>query len=385
MAARLTYLYQTAKKIYSLKLVAGKNGLHKQVQWVHMIEDQEAASFLRGDELIFTTGIGHSDESWLLIFAEELLKVRASGLILNIGPYIKKIPPALIEFCRIHNFPLFTIPWEIHLVDVTRYFCRCIIHQEQKEFTLSEAFKAALLTPEKITDYQPALEANGFHASWTYCTAVLSFLENSIPSDQILQDFQTFCEITLSTLAEYCCILIYNRQVILIFANLQDHDIETCLNKIEAYIQEKKALEKACIGVGQNKSGILGLSKSWEQSFAAIQMANVFKKTIIYYNSIGLYKILLSCKDTHVLHDLYNETLGRLVEYDLANKTDYVQTLKYYLDYDASIQTIANITFVHRNTINYKLRKIKEIIHSPLTSVEDRLHLLLAYKIKDII
>lgn len=118
---------------------------------------------------------------------------------------------------------------------------------------------------------------------------------------------------------------------------------------------------------------------------SALQINNVFNKNIIYYKEIGLYKILLSCKDTHVLHDLYNESLGKLVEYDLANKTDYVQTLKYYLDYDASVQTVANITFVHRNTINYKLKRIKEILQSPLTSVEDRLNLLLAYKIKDII
>lgn len=385
MAARLTYLYQTAKKIYSLKLIAGKNGLHNHVQWVHMIEDHEAATFLRGDELIFTTGIGHSDELWLINFAKDLLDNRASGLILNIGPYIKKVPPQLIEFCQKNNFPLFTIPWEIHLVDVTRYFCRYIIHQEQKEFTLSEAFKTAILSPDHITDYQPTLEANGFHPSWTYCTAVLSFLDNSVYTDQTLQDFQSFCEITLSYTTEYNYILIYNRQIIFIFANVQDDDIQKNLETILHYAQEKKNIGQVCIGVGQNKSGLLSLNKSWEQALSALQINNVFNKNIIYYKEIGLYKILLSCKDTHVLHDLYNESLGKLVEYDLANKTDYVQTLKYYLDYDASVQTVANITFVHRNTINYKLKRIKEILQSPLTSVEDRLNLLLAYKIKDII
>ena len=35
------------------------------------------------------------------------------------------------EFCQNNNFPLFTIPWEIHLVDIMQDYCNNILKAEQ--------------------------------------------------------------------------------------------------------------------------------------------------------------------------------------------------------------------------------------------------------------
>lgn len=386
MAARLTYLYQKAAKIYSLKLIAGERGIDRNVQWVHMIEDETAATFLRGGELVFTTGIGYQGESWLLSFAQKLVAHQAAGLILNLGPYIKTVPPELLHYCEEQQFALFTIPWEIHLVDVTRYFCRYIIHHEQKVLNVSEAFKTALLFPDNSADYQLQLESHGFNMHWPYCAAVLSVqADDDTLTEALLTEIQSFSEIIISYTTDYSCLLIHNKQLIIIFANLTDDSIAKCLQQISGRIDKKKWPANIHVGIGQNKSGLLLLNKSYQQGLAALRLAPQQALSKIYYKDIGIYKILLSCNDVNILYELYNDTLGKLTEYDAANKTDYVSTLKHYLDHDASVQTVAKLTFVHRNTINYKLKKIKEIIDCPLTSEEDRLKLLLAYKIKDIL
>ncbi len=46
----------------------------------------------------------------------------ASGIVINTGPYIKKIPDEVIQFGNEFGFPIFTMPWEVHVVDVTRDF-----------------------------------------------------------------------------------------------------------------------------------------------------------------------------------------------------------------------------------------------------------------------
>jgi PucR family transcriptional regulator, purine catabolism regulatory protein len=40
------------------KIVAGKNGLHRTVKWVHIIEVSEVSNLLNGNELILSTGVG---------------------------------------------------------------------------------------------------------------------------------------------------------------------------------------------------------------------------------------------------------------------------------------------------------------------------------------
>ena len=95
-----------------------------------------------------------------------------------------------------------------------------------------------------------------------------------------------------------------------------------------------------------------------------------------------MYKRQVHIKDTSVLHEIYDETLGTLEEFDSANGTDYMETLKRYLENDSSVQEVARITFVHRNTVNYKLRRIKEILGCEL-NYEDKLRLMLSFFIKE--
>ena len=63
--------------------------------------------------------------------------------------------------------------------------------------------------------------------------------------------------------------------------------------------------------------------------------------------------------------------------------SDYHYILKCYLDNNNSVEKVAKETFVHRNTINYKIKKIKEILGTDLSN-EDSLKFLLAYKMQDL-
>jgi hypothetical protein len=155
LAITLRYLCKYAKENYGMNLICGESNMNNLVQWVHMLEDPETASFLHGQELIFSTGIGHNDTAWLLDFAKGLVEHQASGLVLNIGPYIQSVPEDLIAYCREVQFPLFTIPWKTRIVDITNDFCRKIIRSEENEVTVAGAFRNAIFFPEKIAEYRP--------------------------------------------------------------------------------------------------------------------------------------------------------------------------------------------------------------------------------------
>ncbi|MDD3204736.1 MAG: PucR family transcriptional regulator ligand-binding domain-containing protein [Lachnospiraceae bacterium] len=169
MAVTLARLCENANKLYGMHVLAGNLGMRNSVPWVHTLEDEEVCTFLHGGELVFTTGIGHRDTSWLLSFTQNLYAAEASGLVVNYGPYIEKVPAEVINYCNEVNFPLLVVPWKTRLVDITRDFCNQIIQNEKIEDTVGEAFQKMILNPSESEPYISILERHNYK-SWNFMT-----------------------------------------------------------------------------------------------------------------------------------------------------------------------------------------------------------------------
>ena len=133
MAATLEKIYEVALHHYHMKLAAGRGGLSNLVDWVHVVEEVDYVHFLKGRELIVTTGIKEPDDVGLLEFTRRVHATGASGLVFNVGRYIKHVPKEVQEFGETHDFPVFVLPWEVHLVDFNRELCNLIYRSEQEQ------------------------------------------------------------------------------------------------------------------------------------------------------------------------------------------------------------------------------------------------------------
>ena len=173
MALTLSQLCVNVEKTYQMKLVAGEDGMDNVVRWVHIIEDVEVSHFINGQELVFTTGIAQRGVNWLLPYAEQLLSHGAVGLVINLGPYIEKVPPQLIVWCNSHAFPLLVLPWSVHIIDVTYDFCHRIIQSEKHERSIASAFSTWIFNPEKGESYTGILQRAGFPDDGRYQVMLL--------------------------------------------------------------------------------------------------------------------------------------------------------------------------------------------------------------------
>ena len=90
MAITLARICANAEKTYGMKLIAGRAGMDNFVRWVHIVEDSEVPDFMHGNELVFTTGIGHKGSGWLLDFVRQLKGKNAAGVVVNIGPPFRR-------------------------------------------------------------------------------------------------------------------------------------------------------------------------------------------------------------------------------------------------------------------------------------------------------
>ncbi len=383
MALSVRNLYQQTNQAHAVELVAGRSGLDKMVTWVHLIEDISVSRFLHGYELIFTTGIAESRPDWIRSFIQALNAQNVSGLVLNIGPYIHEIPPDVLHYCDEIGFPLFTVPWEVKLVDITYDFCHRIITSEERDHTVAQTLKNVIFFPENIRMYRPALERQGFGDQGEYCVA--SMQSKGAPADaETFRNRVRLClQGALDRQTKRYSLFGVDENMVLVLQDFDRDAVRGLLQSVTHFVETMGEGLSLRVGVSDAQTGLEGVSRLYRNAESALRIALRGAESVRWYADLGLYKVLLSVEDRGVLEELYNEALRPLCKYDQEHHTDYVQVLKCYLDNDASVQTVAKATYLHRNTINYKIKRIKEILHCDLT-YEDKLRITLAFSIQEL-
>lgn len=140
------------------------------------------------------------------------------------------------------------------------------------------------------------------------------------------------------------------------------------------------------IGIGRVATGIEELQISYVEARRAIGIAKKFGwyNEVIFYDSLGAYKLLFNIEEKNQLRAFAEEVLGPLIQYDREKGGNLLKTLRVYLEYNCNCRQAADALFVHLNTFKYRLRRIAEIGRINLHDAEQRLNVQLALKILEI-
>lgn len=134
------------KSFQEISLIAGKNGLYRQITWPFICITQTISQWIHGGELLFVTGAGiKSDETSLLQLVQESIEKGISAIVILKGDnYIPTIPDSLIDLANRSLFPLFEMPWTLKLIDVIQEVSQIIInnhYQSKKHMLFLEQFR----------------------------------------------------------------------------------------------------------------------------------------------------------------------------------------------------------------------------------------------------
>ena len=89
--------------------------------------------------------------------------------------------------------------------------------------------------------------------------------------------------------------------------------------------------------------------------------------------------MLLTLTDKDAVLEYIKDTVLPLYDYDKMNHTDLVKVLRCYLENDCSVKETAQELIVHRNTVNYKIGKVSEILKKDLSGFDIRFQLNLGF------
>lgn len=379
-----------------MKLVAGEAGLNREVLWTHMVDSDTISAFLQGQELTFTTGIGISEKLPLLKLVQEVYRNGASGIVINIGPYVDKIGQDVLDFANEKAFPVFEVPWKIHMAEIMRIICFAITKEQQSRIEVTAALNNAFLCPAQEELYVFPLMRKGYLADSVY-TAVTIRVEvqkNTVAGERMEQlHSQLGSHLRCNYKRILCCA--QEKQLVLVLCDYTGQERKHVLTYIfQHFCNELKKEETAVFCVGNQAEELRQLHKSYE---TANQMAEVSalgripgeevygRHKMIVYKNAGIFRILFALKDEEVMQEYVRDTVQPLLEYDALHHTDLAGVLQCYLRHDGSLQDTANELIVHRNTVNYKINKASEILEMDLTRLENRLEVMLGFGICQIL
>lgn len=379
MAITMQYIYETYKEAFSLTLLSGEEAMNKTVSWVYYSEDRETTSFLYGNELIITTGIFAKTSDWLLSFCKALIEKKAAGLIINIGMYITAIPEDVIEYCKSRHFPLLCMPWEIHIIDVSRSICGKIQEEEKTEFILSTAFHNAIFYPDARHTYESLLIQQGFLPDNVYYAVCV---QTDLQHPEKMWDHRN--EYFRFHSMKFCAVQ-GSDEMVLIFCDCLESEIREVL---EAFLERMKTEHKIApeiyFGIGCRVDSFYKLKDSYEKAKACVLQAHRQNISILCFSDLGMKKLLLCVHDNCLLQNVIDETIGPVIAYDRMHHTEYLKVLRMYIETDAGIREIADTLFMHRNTVNYHMGKIKDILQKDLSSMKEKVLFQTAFYILDL-
>ena len=390
MSLLLQDIYSETKNRFQLELVCGAKGLNRLMNWVYVAEDIATTDFLHGGELIITTGMGKQASSgWLSDFIRKLFRQGTCGLILNTGMYLSEedITPEIRNFCEEHSYPLFTMPWEIHIYDITRSYYNRIFRDTQSSDAVTEAV-LDLISGSGTEHALNILARSGFTPDRSY----LAYCIHADGPEQEKQRFETAVKLELKVHfpGSHMCRFREDILVVLPCTGKPEHTVseavapaglKDAVRELACRISRSFSHWDIRSGLG-SVSGLSDFPRSFSQARFALAACAAAGEIFRAFDDLGFYKILFSVTDQRVLDNYWREKLGPVLAYDKAHKSCCLETLYQYLICNGSIQKIAGAMFCHRNTVNYRVRILRETLGLPLDNVQDRLELLAAFYIR---
>lgn len=388
-----------------INLVGGEGGLEKSIEWIYVAEcfenPLEGIKWLQGGEIIFITGVGiRENEGLLLDFIKGISEKNGSGLVVNIGPYIRNVSEEAIKVANELEIPLFTLPWEVKLVEVSREISNAIILSRIEENSLSHFLSNILFGDGELEgDAIQKVAYFGYNLSGGCCICVIDIdgferylkLKNLGDEKSISKIKINFRKTVQDILDKHALkVPIIDKDDAVIFFIRSE---ENCMNRLDKALKEIQLATKnrmdgmsVSVGIGNSYKDLKMMKQSLNEAELAINSAKCqgLDGTITRYKDIGIYSILFSVENRSILENYFSEVLGPISSSD-SKDNNLVEILEMYLNENCNITVTAEKLFLHRNTLKYKIKKIEELLNCDLRNFNDCIKVKIALDIGKIL
>lgn len=380
-----------------LKLKAGENGLQKSVRWIYFADclqciksEYRIENYIHGGEFVVLTNPSVTDDSRKLL---ELIRQMYEHGITALGINEGQISGELMRYCEEKKLPLFELSEKYPLIDLSQIICRKLVLEENDRNAAEQLF-SSILDAEHLSREQVMAQARylNIDLEGSFFVAEIAFTSKKAESGWEDEDFLAAGRnVKRMIRAEFSSFI---KQDILILpqagsilALIPDREeTESCIEEFFSRIVDRAQREYGMdlrIGVGNSKAYLDEVKKSRNEASAALRAAEVsgLKGQIFFYRDQGIYTLISHVDDSRILDAYVDEKIGKLLQADELNDGNLHETLENYLNCSCNAKKTAEAMFLHRNTLNYRLKKIREILSCDLENLDTCLEMKMAFMI----
>ncbi len=383
-------------KLDGMQLIAGKKGLHRMVSWTYMVQTRPYADHMnRGNFALIVVDYVRFDYEEAARSMEELNELGISGLAVSTVDDREDVPQSMIDRANELELPLFYIRWEgASFVDIAQSIGSLIV-QTGVENKKTGDYLYNLLFGYEINDkYVEKISGQfGLDFSRPYRVGVIVIDRKygvNLEQDEHTYEYYADClNREVNNMKGSSMFMRFLNKFVLLFEAREnkeiEHELERILRRLDDKPQFKGLIRSTCIlGAAYKDPRDFGQSYQEAKNLIAKKdiLPNPKNKKVLSASSMGIYKYMFNSGNQAEILDYCNEKLRTLEEYDHANGTFLQDTLLAYYMNGFSVGKTAEALFIHRNSLQYRINKIEELLGMELDDYMEYLNLINCILIK---
>lgn len=351
----------------NFRLIAGHRGLDNIVDKVAILDwefdtkiegrfiDEE---FIKGDFVLSSLLFAKDKPELIIEMVKYLVDMQVSGLAIK-NIYYNELSDKVINYANENSFPIFIFDNNVYFEDIITEVIDKIRFMDNYELLENKIDMLIKMDLSKNLIRDISLEIN---ISFKECLLVLYYKpQKFIGDNKIISVIETLKKTKNLTL--YDSILKYRNGILIIstFEKLQLKDFQ---GKVDSLIKKiGMNVSDYYIGVSNLHTNLSKLSIGINESIFAQKTGEVSQNNLNFFSDIGVYSILMPYINNIWLHKFYNSIIIPIKNYDEKYNTELFNTAIKYIENDGKINETANALYLHKNTIRYRISKIKELLN----------------------
>lgn len=381
------------------KVIAGLGGMEKGIRWSYKAENINFEKWVRGKELLIVSSPVTQRKNFdLYKTIEKAIELNMSCALLLIGEnYVTQIDKKVIDLAENNDFPLFTMPWDVPLLDFFEELGHAISYLDDRK-DIEDSLLAEIIFGNCIntSSIKHKCRQMGYDLGVLEQVFVLHLCEKTSkesynrpkynddePSDECTRKNQRITNDQIrsyaQTLKEYfaecnypAIVSCYGDRIIGFMRNCADDrkKIIAIFERFDTFLQNDLNEIEYTLNIGETCENISKLQKSFHETSKTNSVLEHInrKNEIVFYDEIGFYRMLMSYENTAPMQRFANEVLNPIIQYEKKAHTQLMETMWAYFECDCNLQRTADKLFSHKNTVKYRLQRVEQLTGRSFTN-----------------
>jgi purine catabolism regulator len=355
-----------------LELVSGHEAAKTHVRWVHSTELPDPTPWLRGGELLLTTGMQLKGPKAQRELIERLADHEIAGLGFGTGFAHKRLPAALLSAASKRSFPLFEVPYELPFIAITeRAFAQLVneryemLQRNMVGDVLAEALTGHLY-PEEL---QSRLRPFGIGDQVAVLAFSLADPSSAAGSLERILEREHVHDLVAIRAGLLCAVIDAAGQDPVELARKIRAELAVNFGDVRAAASRAAATHSLRLSFHEARCAL-----------EAVRLANGDAPEVASYKDLGAFQLLLSLQDDDALVSYCRGVLGPVEQGEGDYGDELLRSLDVFIEHNGHWEKAANALFCHRHTLRYRIRRVEQLTGRNFSNARDRIEFWLALR-----